>query len=352
MKKSILNLFVLLAGIATLVSCKKYKEEFYGPGMGLAPDDFNASSIVVSDANPNFKIGTVSFQSDLSATVRWKLTLTGQTSGAVKFITGLSNSINSSNAVWDGSTDTVKLFKKGETVEVKLTALGWKESISSSFTIGEVKDRGLVLGTFENISVNHPSRNWLDASGYYWFYSFETGEYDLVDKLASTAAPEGSYSLFISGHDADESYYIGQVGLTAPSPGVFNLGTINNVDDVYFNFYVKGCGSDASKDYKFVVQVFEDDDNNGTVDYNNQEDKYTYEMSLKYDGWKFYSVKYTSFILDSAVLPTSDRNYTPSRIANIGFYFGAKTQAGLSATEVIKVEMDHFSITSNGPMIP
>ncbi len=352
MKKKISYLFLLVSGFALLVSCKRYKDEFYGPGLGVAPDDFTASALTVSNGNPNFKTGTVHFESDFNATVRWTLTLTGQTSGAIKILTGISNSLNGSNTVWDGSTDTLKMFRKSETVNVTLTALGWKDSLTASLTVGETKNKGLVLGTFENINVDHGARNWADVNGLYWFYSFEAGEYDLVDKIADPTTPEGIHALVMSGHDANASYYIGQVGLSAPAPGVFNIGTFSSPDDVYLNFYVKGCGTEADKDYKFVIQVFEDDNNSGTVQYDGLEDKYTHQISLQYDGWKLHRVRYSSMVLDPGVSPTADRSYTPGRIANIGFFFGANTSAGLSATRVITTQLDHFSITTDGPLIP
>ncbi len=349
MKKTITYLLVIGLGGIIFLSCKKYKDEFYGPGLGVAPDDFSASAIVASNNNPNFISQTVNFQSTFNATVRWKLTLVGQTSGAVKFITGLSNKIDGTNAVWNGSTDTIKLFNKTETVIVTLTALGWKESLSTSITVGGEKDRGNLLGTFENITVDHTAKNFQDPSGLYWFYSFEPNEYDLVDRVTDATAPQGIHALKISGHDASASYYIGQVGLSAPA-GVFNFGT-TTLDDFYFNFYVKGSGSSSNKDYKMVVQVFEDD-NGGGILYDGLEDKYTSTISLQYDGWKLHKIKYSSFMLDVAAASSPYKSHSQDKIANIGFFFGANTAAGLSSTEKIEFELDHFSITTNGPMIP
>ena len=345
------NKFLIIIGMILLVSCKKYKDEYYGVGLGVAPDDFTASALAVSKSNPNFKTETINFQSDLSATVRWKLTLVGQTSGAIKIISGLSKSVDVSNSVWNGSTDTLKVFLKGETVVATLTALGWIGNSSTTLDISEVKDRGYVFGTFENINVDHGAQNWLDASGLYWFYAFDAGEYELVDKIEDVSTPEGKYALLLSGRDVNTSFFIGQVGISAPV-GVFNLGTITNINDVYLNFYVKGAGIEVNKDYKFVVQIFEDDNNSGTVQYDGLEDKYTYQISLKYEGWKLHRIKYSSLTIDPGVSLSSERAFSPSKIANIGFFFGANTSAGLSATNIISVEMDHFSITTNGPMIP
>jgi len=348
--KTIFKKILLLLTLGILfISCKKYKDEFYGPGLGVAPDDFTASALVASNSNPNFATQTVNFQSTFNATVRWKLTLVGQTSGAIKIISGLSNSLSAANCVWDGSTDTLKLFRKNETVVATLTALGWKNNLSTSITIGAEKKRGYVLGTFEGITVDHTAKNWLDASGYYWFYSFETGEYDLVDKIADPTTPQGSNALKIVGHDANTSYYIGQVGLSAPA-GVFNFGT-TVLNDFYFNLYVKGSGKAANKDYKYVIQVFEDD-NGGGILYDGSEDKFTYTIPLQYDGWKLFRVKYSDFALDAAAAASPYKDHNPDKIANIGFFFGANTAAGLSSTDQIIVEMDHFSITTDGPMIP
>ena len=213
----------------------------------------------------------------------------------------------------------------------------------------EKKIRGFLLGTFENISVDHIAKNFLDASGFYWFYAFETNEYDLVDRVSDVTAPQGAHALKVIGHDANTSYYIGQVGLSAPA-GVFNFGA-TTLDDFYFNLYVKGSGVAASKDYKLVIQVFEDD-NGGGIAYDGTEDKFTSTISLQYEGWKLHRIKYSSFVLDAAAAASPYKSHSQDKIANIGFFIGANTAAGLSATNQIEYELDHFSITTNGPMIP
>ncbi len=341
---------MISTGILILVACKKYKQEFYGPALGIAPSDFTASALSVSNTNPNFVSQTVYFKSTFNATVRWTLTLTGQTSGAIKILSGVSNALDANTAVWNGSTDTLKQFRKTETVNASLAVLGWKDTLHTSLTVGSEKNRGNVLGTFENITVDQVAKNWQDATGLWWFFSFETNELDVCDKIADPTTPNGTYALHLAGHDANSSYYIGQAGLSAPS-GVFNFGP-TVLKDFYFNIYIKGCGSAANKDYKLVMQAYEDDNLNGVLTYNGDEDKYTYTISLMYDGWKLHRIPYASFGLDSPTAANTYRSHSPDKIANIGLFFGANTAAGLSSSTVVDVEIDHFSITTDGPMIP
>lgn len=341
-----LSLLALILG-----SCKKYDADFYGPALGVAPDNFSASPLIASNSNPDFSTQTVYFQSTFSASVRWTLTIKGQTSGAIKILSGVSAFLDASNSVWNGSTDTLRLFRNGETVEARLSALGWKDTLSTTLTVAGTKDHGIVLGTFENVSVNQMSMNFQDPTGYWWYFSFEAGEKSQVDKVTDTQTPQGIHSMLFSGQDANLSYYIGQLGLSAPS-SVFNFGTIGNANDVYFNFYAKGAGSAADKDYKMVVQVFEDDNANGVILYDGSEDKFVSTISLNYDGWKLFRIRYTSFTLDASAAASPYKTHTPDRIANIGFFIGANTSAGLSSSALVPGQIDYFSVTTNGPMIP
>lgn len=340
--------------VAITFSCKKYKEEFYGPPMGIAPSDFTASPLIASDANPNFLTGSIYFSSEFNATVRWKLTLVGKNSKAIKVFTGVDKSIGPSNTTWDGSTDTTRLFRKDEQVEATLSVFGWKDTLRTTITIAQEKNRGIVLGTFENITVNQASQNFQDATGLWWFFSFDSpAEKDTVGRYTDPHAPQGMHVIKFAGKDVNQSYYIGKVGLSSPGP-VFNFGT-TDPDKLYFNLYVKGAGTDLSasgkpKDYKFVIETFEDDEGNG-LQYNNTEDKFSYTISLNYDGWRLHRIKYKSFALDPGST-ASPKTYSPDKIGNIGFYIGANTSAGLSATDVVQTAIDYFTVTNNGPMIP
>lgn len=348
MKKIVLYTLIGLIG-TVILSCKKYNEEFIGPPLGLAPDDFEVSgnSFTVSNTFPNFVSDTIHFMATFNATVNWTIEIRGE-NGAYKEIKGYSNFIDASNSKWAGTTDIPRLFGQGEDVTATLKIFGWQQTLSTTLQIANERDRGIVLGKFNNINVNHGSMNFQDPSSFWWFYSFETGEYDQVDKVSSTDTPEGLHHLRIAGHDQNQSYYVGKVGLSAPS-GVFAFGN-PSLNDFYFNLFVKGAGTDASKDYKLVIETFEDDSGNG-LQYDGSEDKFTYTISLKFDGWKLIQAKYSDFILESPA-STGGKVHSPNKIGNIGFFIGAATAAGLSQTDVIDTGIDYFTIATNGPMIP
>jgi hypothetical protein len=354
-KNSIIQVVILFSAFVLLLSCKKYDSEFYGPPMGLAPKDFNVTNFTISDTFPNFLLKKIYFKADFNATVRWKLVLKGQSSGAIKVFTDVSKYIDSTNAMWDGSTDTTRLFLRNEKVSVQLSVLGWRDTLKKTLTIAFEKRRGILLGSFENITINHPAKNFQDQTGYWWFYSFDSpAEFDTVNRVSDPGTPHGKHVLKFSGKDANQNYYIGKVGLSSPGP-YFNFGT-SDPNQLYFNIYVKGSGTNLSasgkpKDYKLVIETFEDDAGDG-LQYNSTEDKFYYTISLNYDGWKLHRIKYSSFSLDPGSTASPYKNHSPDRIGNIGLYIGANTSAGLSKTDIIETAIDYFTITNNGPMIP
>lgn len=353
--KNLTIIIALLSLLPILVSCKKYDEEFIGAPLGMAPDNFSATPLTASNDAPDFRTESVFFLSTFNTSVNWTLMLTGQSSGAEKIIEGFSDGLKADNAAWSGTTDTTKIFQSGEKVTVALSILGWDQTLITEITIGHKKNHGTELGLFENISINHGSKNFRDATGLWWFYSFEPNEYDAVEMVADPLTPQGNYALRLAGHDANQSYYIGQAGLSAPS-GAFNFGP-TNIDNFYINLYIKGSGDGTSasgktKDYKLVMQTYEDDNNDGTLQYDGSEDKYTYTISLAYDGWKLHSVKYSDFILEDAIASNNYRSHSPDKIANMGFFIGASTSSGLSSTDIIDTRIDMLTVTTNGPLIP
>ncbi len=325
-----------------VAGCKKYKEEFQGPEMGIAPSDFTVSgnTFTASNNTPNFIAQTVYFKANFSASVRWTITLTGQVSGAVKRIHGLSKALDGTTAVWDGSTDTTRLFRKSENVVATLSVLGWTQTLSTTIQIVEVKNHGFVLATFEAISPD-ASGNFFD--NYYWFSGFDTpSEKIFLNKVADPTGPQGDYALKISGRDLNANNYIGKAGLSASSPFTFNFGA-DSTAILYFNMYVKGGGTNANA--KLVIEVFEDDNKDAIQKYDGTEDKYSYSIPLNFDGWKFVSVKYKDFGRESN---NGDNKQNPTSLHLIDYYIGPLQ----GSSDAIEGTFDYPVITVNGPMIP
>lgn len=342
MKNLMVYIMIVATGLA-IMSCKKYDQEFIGPPLGIAPDNFSVSgnSFTVSNSSPNFLSDSVYFQASFNASVNWTIDLIGQTSGATKQIKGFSNVIDVTNSIWKGTTDTTKLFRAGEKVVATLSIFGWNQSLSTLLTISQAKDHGFVLATFEGISVD-PAGNFVDQ-GYYWYSSFDSGEKSFMNKLGTSDAPEGNNVLRLAGSDANANYYIGKAGLSSSTPYTFNFGT-TNPDELYFNLYVKGGG--ASANVKLVIETFEDDNGDNNLLYDGSEDKYDYTIDMGFDGWKLISVKYSDFTLEATSSPYKDKD--PEKIHLIGYYFGPKN----ASSETLEVQFDYPVITVGGPMIP
>lgn len=339
------KLIILVTVFIFCISCKKYNQDFIGAPLGVASKDFRISnnSFSASDTFPVFQNnGSIYFISNFNEQVSWKIRITGLQSGAIKNLSGLSSSLDSSNTKWDGSTDTTRLFRDNEQVKVTLTITGYATTLKTTLTIKKIKDHGITLATFEAISPDGIG-NFFDQ--FYWFSKFDATEKTFFNKYLDPDAPQGAYVLKMSGSDKNSNFYIGKAGLSANTPNkVFNFGT-SNPNTTYFNLYVKGTGSNNPNPPKFVIECFEDDNGDKAQDYYGGEDKYTYTIPLNFDGWKFVSVKYANFGRE-----TSGGNNTsePNKISNIGFYFGPQQ----GTTDVLEVSFDFPVITTNGPMIP
>ncbi len=338
------KLLIFLFSAATVISaCKKYNEEFTGAPLGIAPDDFAVvnNSFAVSKNNPNFINDTIYFMATFNASVTWKIRLKGELSGAIKIISGYSNSINANNSKWNGTTDIAKLFRGGENVNASLTVYGWTDSLTTTINIVLPKKHGTILGRFENI-VPDGAGNFTDQ-GLYWFSSFDANEKEFMNKVLDADAPEGNYCIQLKGHDANGNYYIGKAGLSSSSPFTFAFGS-SDANKVYFNLYVKGEG--AGSVAKLVIETFEDDNDDHVVYYDNSEDKYSSTIDLGFDGWKLISIKYSDFVLESSSSPYKDKN--PDKIHLIGFYCGPKSASATS----LQVQFDFPTVTVDAPMIP
>ncbi|HSZ72226.1 MAG TPA: hypothetical protein VK750_06080, partial [Cytophagaceae bacterium] len=116
MKKAVYFILIVLS----YSSCKKTEDtapainDIYAPV--VVTQAFNKTL-----ANPNFSANNQEvFTAQFAKATAWTITLTGQTSHAVKTIKGISQSIDASNAVWEGYADAPPSFK-AENVTAKLT---------------------------------------------------------------------------------------------------------------------------------------------------------------------------------------------------------------------------------------
>ena len=108
--------------IASLLCMWSCSEEMVGPSIdGITIDTFNiVNSATAKMIDADFAQGdSIHFMGSWEFDTKWTITVKGQTSGAVRTLTGFGKSVDESIA-WDGSADLI-FFREGETCEATLS---------------------------------------------------------------------------------------------------------------------------------------------------------------------------------------------------------------------------------------
>jgi hypothetical protein len=150
---------IFLLALLVLVGCKKHKEKFLGSETVLASKDFYVAGnkfeiwravkgtsltyLIPSATTPyapfNFERSSQYYNARLSERVSWKVEITCYRTGAQKIVTGVSDSINYSNSLWDGGATTDKFFYTNDTIEVKLSFAGSNLILRDTLVVNAAK---------------------------------------------------------------------------------------------------------------------------------------------------------------------------------------------------------------------
>jgi hypothetical protein len=280
---------VVLITIGLLTQCKPHKENFIGKEYISAPSDLEVTSFSATQDPVNLSIDSVAFSGQFNHQVSFKITLTGLTSGAKQTIDGLSDHIDPNLIKWGGNHEGLYFFQK-EDVEAVLTFLNSDIVLRDTFTVtGTKKYDGLLLFFgFESPFVDHWPQD----------FSFkEDGEVPPTLKKV-TMAVQGKYSFYLSGHDANTTYFIGGMRAEYDQPKTLPVANIihftfdsYNPDSVYFNAYIYGTGVTSTR---MSVALAEDDNGNGMYE-DPIEDTWEFPIHVDWVGWKLVSVRYADF---------------------------------------------------------
>jgi hypothetical protein len=259
------------------LSCKRdFEEDFRGPELAIAGKDFHFVSDFQADKSPvNFEIDRVIFQSVFSAKVTWTLKLYGTQSGATKSFTGISSSMDNTNAEWDGSSENIAFFQEGENCIAELSIFGRQEKWYD--TVAIVKPRipeGILVSDFDGKGKIINSYDWWD---FFDEYTFGSRDEEIESGYFSSSAPIQKKYYHLKGDDklGPNNYYIGGIGHN--SVGAF--GIPYNTSDTYFNLMYRGSTTASA-----FVSLTESDG-----------DKYEYKINGVSTGWQILSVKLTDF---------------------------------------------------------
>ena len=334
MKKLIL---ILLVPIMFLISCRKDKSTIDGPSISEIYGDFKVLENFKSNKDSvNFNMGeTVVFSASFNKVVSWTITITGQTSKAIKTIKGDGRTISILNGQWNGSTTQLPLFGV-ESCTAKLKIKDLQDSFLVNVKIIQPKKlEGFLISDFEN---------GLNSK---WTKFIQSGANMDFQVKTDSFAPEGKKYLNMAG-TVNWDYLIGLVDFPATAYGTnvtFPLST--NSDAEYFNCLIYGV---SNTNPSIVLFQFKEDENSDGSFNTSNEDQYDLEIKVDWEGWKFVSVKYTDIVTLVNGMPAAAKGnalHNPNKLSKISMLHLANPANGFASCK-----LDLVIFTNNKPLEP
>jgi hypothetical protein len=331
--KFIVALIVL--GI-TFSACRKDAPKFDGPSLEELNGGFSIlDPFYVSRDSVDFSSGeTVYFTCGMSKTSNWKIKITGQTSGAVKEITGTSKTIALNDAIWSGSTSQLPMFRN-EICAIQLTFIGESDTIVDQVKITGVKSNsGYVIADFEN-GLN---------SG--WTSFIQQGANMDFQIKTDNFAPQGDDYLNMAG-TVNWDWLIGLINFKASADGFVTFPLNPNGNNLYFNAMVYG---EPGLLNSIVLFQFQEDENGDGTFTASSDDQYDVEIKVDWVGWKLISIKYSDLVTlvnGAPSSPNGNQQHNPDKIKQINMLHLANPLSGPA-----KTKLDYIIFTENGPLNP
>lgn len=269
---SLKNIALVFCLVIIIASCKR-EDDFLGPELVIAESDFKlVDSLQATTLDVDFTNEQLVLKAKFSQVITWTLNLQGQASGATYVVKQTTDSLN---VAWDGASNNVFHFRKGESVEAIITFLGTTISDTLNITINETKVfNGFLVTDFDGGGLVSTS----------WWQSFKPGELlEHAEKYSDIVVPQGSNCLHMKGIDTDPEGFLGQTGHS----GVFEFGGVEfpvTNDSLYFNYYLQG-----KKGTRIEVRISQ------TVNGEFEGSEYSYFTNINWDGWQLISAPYSDF---------------------------------------------------------
>jgi hypothetical protein len=321
----------------TLLACRKEEAtKFDGPSL----EDLNGAFVIInglqaSQDSVDFATGeSVYFTAEVSKISPWKITITGQTSGAVKEITGLSSTIDVSKSLWNGSTTKFPIFKS-EMCKVDLTFTDEPDTLTVYVKVLAPKlNAGFLISDFES-GFN---------SG--WTSFAQLGANMDFQIRSDVSAPEGESYYNMAG-TVDWDWLIGLVNFKASAYGAPTFPLSSNPNNVYFNVMLYG---EPGLTNTLVLFQFEEDENGDGAFTSTSEDMYSLQVTVDWVGWKMVSVKYSDIpclVNGSPAAPNGEGTHQSNKIRTINMLHLANPNSGFA-----KAKIDYMIFTENAPLNP
>jgi len=335
--KKLISLTLLLSIPALFFSCNR-DTEMEGPLLVDLFADFEfTEELSISRDIVDFSTGqNIIFKASFNKQANWELTIKGLESHATKIITGFSRSMDESNALWEGSTTELPMFKT-EKCLVDLFIPEDSTHITDTVEIVLPKvNEGLLIADFESGAINPSWRDPLVQSGANM--SFRVAQ--------DTSAAQGNY-YYDMGGEVNWDYLIGLLYIDAAAYGGITFDLAENPDDVWFNFML---WVPDEIDNAIVLFQFREDENENDNYEANSEDMWAYEMTEFESGWQLISLPYSelqNLVNGQPADPNGNALHEPNKLRQIQLLFLADPASGYS-----QAFLDYVIFTNGGPLIP
>lgn len=328
--------FILTAAMSLVFwGCKK-ETTFDGPSLNDMYGDFAIiHGLDISNRNVDFSAGqSTYFTAEFTKNVNWQLTVTGLTSGAVKQLNGFSNVLNVSNALWNGTTTHLPMFR-AEDCAVALTIANVADTLRDTLTVVAPRiNTGFVLADFE--SGMNPGWVPFIQSGANMNFSVQTG----------SGAAQGSRYYNMAGA-VSWDWLIGMIDMPASAYGSAHMPLTSNASNLYFNGMIY---KPAGVTNGLVLLQFREDDNGDGAFSEGTEDMYSIQVSLTTDGWNQVSQRYEdipTLVNGSAAGALGNGLHEPDKLLKVSVLFLANPSSGFSQSAI-----DYLIFTEDAPLQP
>lgn len=328
-------LFISLAVATVIAACKK-EETFEGPSLN---DLYGAYSLVrgldISDRSVDFSTGeTTFFTAAFSKNVDWTLRIKGLTSGSVKEITGFSNALDVTNALWNGTTSRLPMFK-AETCAVELIITSEADTLRDTLEVtGTRVNPGFLLSDFES-GLNGQWNNFVQ-SGANMSFSIQDSDH----------AAQGSHYFDIGGV-VNWDWLIGMLNIPGSAYGNTYFPLSSNPNDVYFNSMLYNPQGQTNG---LMLFQFREDDNGDGVYSENIEDMYSIQIALSDTGWQQVSARYAdlpTLVNGQAGAALGNGVHESEKIIRVSALFLANPSSGYA-----QCFLDYLLFTEGSPLQP
>jgi hypothetical protein len=353
------GIFLLLPALLLIVftNCKRTSKDevMLGSNYQPASASFNVTSSLqaykLSDNSTtnvgDFQYDSVYYKAKFNESVSWTLTISGLTSGATKTITGLSDSLDYTNAIWSGNSTSPRFFVNGEQAVAELSFLGSSIAVKDTITLSSA----IVYGGKTINGVKHIFVDGFEGSGKILetSHDFADDPYNFYGVNGDTSI-DGSFSYKFGGLDVNSNSWLSGSNTRLTALYGFISPTLTNPEELFVNIYVFGTGkANTSVQLKLYEQEtlpvpsydqYKQDQNDG----------YVYDIAVEWIGWKLVSARYSDFkrANDPATGGNGNGIKEPWKVSGVGYNLNCFPTPG----KEVGAYVDYLILTEKGKFIP